>query len=403
MARRFAGLAWLALLGASIASTALADDPPGKLLDDTQNRIKLAKESLASTIESALNRASKLPTDNALLILQSAESSVNEATYLSAEEKKNYLAQIAAKRKSLDPAAGASKPTSSKPPTKEEMQESERVRDEINAIKAMEKQGQGAAAKVRLRALQDKYPNNPTLMNFAAVSARQESTKDQSRISGERRASEGAAFTDIDRSSGNVPPNGSISYDKKTWDQASKRNPVGNVASMLSGREKEILKKLDQETKNDFNLVETSFDQVLKMLEKEIGFSLIISKATMEEARITYESKLSYQIPRNVSNRTLLKSVLAELGLTYIIKGELVQVVSFLQAKNEMRVGFMNVATMIRGGPSIDDLIKLIKSTIEPDSWDTSGGNGTITVQPPGTLIIKNSAEVIYRLGAKPK
>ena len=77
-------------------------------------------------------------------------------------------------------------------------------------------------------------------------------------------------------------------------------------------------------------------------------------------------------------------------------------IVSFLQAKNEMRVGIINVATMLRGGQGIDDIIKLIKSTVEPDSWDTSGGNGTITVQPPGSLIIKNSAEVIYQLEQSP-
>jgi len=123
----------------------------------------------------------------------------------------------------------------------------------------------------------------------------------------------------------------------------------------------------------------------------------------MEEVRVAYDTKLTYQIPKNVSKRTLLKGVLAELGMTYILKGELVQVVSFIQAKNEVRVGILDVATLVSTGRNIEDLVKLIKSTVEPDSWDTSGGVGTITIRPPGTLIIKNSAEVIYQLGARPK
>ena len=406
MARRYVGLAWLALLGASIASPALGDDPPGKsnILGDTEARIRLAKQSLSSTVESALSKAGKLPADVALVVLQTVEKEVKDANYLTSEERKTYLDQLSAKRKSLN--AGASAPAAKanvRPPSKDELEESERIRGEINAIKALEKQGQGAVARARLKALQDKYPNHPTLMAFSAVNARQQMNDDQNRISKDRRNSEGSAFTDIDRSSGNVPPNGSISYDPKVWEKAGKRAPFGDVYTRLTGREKEYLKVLDQVTKTDFNLNETGFDQVLKMLEKELGFPLIISKATMDEVRITYESKLTYQIPRNVSKRTLLKSVLAELGLTYIIKGELVQVVSFVQAKNEHRVGVISVASMMRPGSNVDDLIKLIKATVEPDSWDTSGGTGTITFQQPGALIIKNSAEVIYQLGGRPK
>ena len=404
MARRFVGLAWLALLGAPIASPVLADDPPGKLLGETQERFRLARESLTSTVQSAISKAGKLPADAALIVLQSAENDVNEAQFLTADEKKNLLAQLAAKKKGLDAAGMASAPTTpARKPSQEEMKESEFIREEINIIKALEKAGNGAQAQSRLKALQARYPNNQTLLAFATVNSRQGTANDVNRLKSERAANEGNAFTDLDKSAGNVPPNGAMSYDKKTWDKASKRSPVGSVANNLTSKEKEYLKVLDQNSKTDFNLNETSFTEIMKMLEQELGFALVISKATMEEVRITYESKLTYQIPKGVSKRTLLKSVLAELGLTYIIKGELVQVVSFVQAKNEVRVGVMDVATIVRSGTSTDDLIKLIKATIEPDSWDTSGGIGTITIQPPATLIIKNSAEVIYRLGARPK
>ena len=283
------------------------------------------------------------------------------------------------------------------------MQTSERIKDEMNIIRALEKAGESAKAKSRLKALMDKYPNNPSLLAYASVSSRQESVKDQNKTSADRNNTEQAVFGDISRSASNAPANGTMSYDKKVWDKASKRDPVGSVVNNLTKREKDYLRILDQASSTDFNLNETSFDQVLKMLEKELGFKLIISKATMEEVRITYESKLTYQIPRNVTKRTLLKSVLAEMGLTYILKGELVQVVSFIQAKSEMRIGILDISTMVRSGNNINDMVKMIKSIVEPDSWDTSGGTGTITVQPPGTLIIKNSAEVIYQLGSKPR
>lgn len=409
MARHFAGLAWLALLGAAIPSITLADDPPGNLLADTTARIKLAKDALKITVDGAISKAGKLPADAGIIVIQSAEIEVNEATFLTTDEKKGYLAALAAKRKSLE----SGSPTTTTPPSKSsfnnsDLQANERIREELNVIKALEKAGESAKAKGRLKALMDKYPNNSTLMAYATVTARQDSVKDQNKASADRAKSGSAAMTSIDTSAGNVPTNGSgVAYDKDHWnkitDPKTGRPSAGSVTNNLTKKEKDYLRILDQATTADFNLNETSFDQVKLMLEKELGFPLIISKNTMEEVRVAYDTKLTYQIPKNVSKRTLLKGVLAELGMTYILKGELVQIVSFIQAKNEVRVGLLDVGTLVSTGRNIEDLVKLIKSTVEPDSWDTSGGVGTITIRPPGVLIIKNSAEVIYQLGARPR
>ena len=409
MARHFAGLAWLALLGAAIPSITLADDPPGKLLEETTARIKLAKDALKINIDAAISKAGKLPADAGIIVLQSAENEVNEAAFLTPDEKKAFLASLSSKRKGLESGSPNTPATPAKfPPSNSDLQANERIREELNIIKALDKAGETAKAKGRLKALMEKYPNNSALMAYATVSTRQESVKDQNKASADRASNSSAAMKGIETSAGNVPTNNSgVAYDKDHWNKISDpekgRKPTGSVTNNLTKKEKDYLRILDQATTSDFNLNETSFDQVLKMLEKELGFPLIISKATMEEVRVAYDTKLTYQIPKNVSKRTLLKGVLAELGMTYILKGELVQVVSFIQAKNEVRVGILDVATLVSTGRNIEDLVKLIKSTVEPDSWDTSGGVGTITIRPPGTLIIKNSAEVIYQLGARPK
>lgn len=401
---------WFVLAGLSLAflsPAAQADDPPVNQLEETANRIRVAKESLKHTIESALSKAGKLPVDAGIVVLQSAENDVNEANFLTADEKKAYLEQLTGKRKSIE-AAVASPGNKPAPATtsKEENQVNEKVREELNLIKALDKQGHSATAKTRLKALMEKFPQHPALMAYATVTSRQDLARDYSRLQAERNSSTNEAMSDIAKSAGNVPPGGTVKYDPEAFAKASKREPVGSVFSKLTGREKEILRTLDQPSKTDFSFNNTSFDQVIKSLEKELGFQLVISKATMEEVRLSYESTLTYEIPRNVSKRNLLKSVLSELGLTYIIKGEIVQVVSFLQAKNEMRVGVMDVASLINGAgtqQNVNQIINLIKTTVEPDSWEGAGGNGTITFHPPGTLIIKNSAEVIYQLGARPR
>jgi hypothetical protein len=400
MARRLFMLAWLALVGVNCPSIIQADDPPSAL-QDAATRARLAKDALKATVDSAISKAGKLDADAASIVLQSAETEVNEASYLSPADKKALLGQIAARKKELSKPAAAGAPASPTKMPREEVDKNERIREELNIIKALDKNGDSATAKKKLKELAAKYPGTPAISQYLELTSRSEMLNDYNRLSKARGSGEQSALNDV--GPGAVPPNGSIQYDKKAFDNATKRKPFGSVANNLSKREKEILAILDQFSKTHFNFSNTSFEQVKKQLEDELGMQLVIGKQTMEEVRLTYESTLSYEIPKGVTKRNLLKSVLSELGLTYVIKGEILQVVSFTQAKSELRTGMLDVGTLIRNGQNADALIKLIKLQVEPDSWEGAGGNGTITYAGNGLLVIKNSAEVIYQLGARPK
>jgi hypothetical protein len=384
-----------------LAAPALrADDPPNKLLDDTENRIKVANQALRLSVQDALNKAGKLPADAALIVLMEAENQLRESLYLPAEEKKALQDQISAKKRLV----GGIKPGEAAPAQtrgEDRDQVEHEIRQELNSIRTLQQQGQYGAANARLKALAEKYPTHPALIASSTLGSRSEFAKDRQRQARDRAANQQSALNDIDKSTGNVTPD--VKYDPKVWEAAKKRESVGSALTNLTAREKQILQELGKNTAADFVLNNTSFDQVLKMLEKELGFPLVISKATMDDMRITYETVLTYTMPKNVEKRTLLRGVLGELGLTYVIKGETLQVMSVLQAKNEMRAGVIDIRSMMTRGSTPEDLIRFIKATIDPESWDTSGGAGTITFHPPGTLIIRNSAEVIYSLGARRK
>lgn len=404
MARRLFMLAWLALVGVNCPSIIQADDPPSAL-QDAATRARLQKDALKATVDSAISKAGKLDPDAASIVLQSAETEVNEASYLSPADKKAFLGQLAARKKELSKPAAAGTPASPARMPREEVDKNERIREELNIIKALDKNGDSATAKKKLKELAAKYPGTPAISQYLELTSRSEMLNDYNRLSKARGSGEQSALNDV--GPGTVPPNGSIKYDEKKWKDITHpdkgRKPFGSVANNLSKREKEILAILDQFSKTHFNFSNTSFEQVKKQLEDELGMQLVIGKQTMEEVRLTYESTLSYEIPKGVTKRNLLKSVLSELGLTYVIKGEILQVVSFTQAKSELRTGMLDVGTLIRNGQNADALIKLIKLQVEPDSWEGAGGNGTITYAGNGLLVIKNSAEVIYQLGARPK
>lgn len=389
-----------ALLSLVILVPVRADDPPGsKLLEETSNRAKVANQALKATVDDALSKAGKLPTDGALIVLQDAETQVKEASYVSEEERKTLLSQINGKIKSLTQAKPAEE-TRPAAPANDPAALQHQIHQELNAIRALQQQGRQAEAQTRLQALKEQHPNNPAFAIGASLSARQQSARDNDRLSQQRAGYTQSALSNVDKAA-SAGATESIKYDPEVWNKADKRQPI--TLSSLTSREKAVLGKLDEKTTTDFVVNQTPFEQVLKLLEKEIGSPLVISKATMEDMRITYESVLTYSIPKGVSKRTLLRSVLGELGLTYVIKSEVLQVMSILQAKNELRSGVLDIQTMLTRGNNPEDIIRMIKSTVDPDSWDTSGGPGTIFFSPPGTLIIRNSAEVIYNLGARRK
>ena len=178
----------------------------------------------------------------------------------------------------------------------------------------------------------------------------------------------------------------------------------------MTKEEKAILKSLD--TILDVNLPDVSFQEFLDMLKDKTGLDVLVSKQAMEEASVQYDTKL--KIRGKAATRTLLRKVLADLGLTYVVKDATVQVTTVARAKEMMTtrsyyLGDLAPVVDIRWGPVISqalmaqnmvNLVNMITQSIEPGSWQVNGGAGTIAFQPATmTIIVRQSAEVHYLLG----
>jgi hypothetical protein len=106
--------------------------------------------------------------------------------------------------------------------------------------------------------------------------------------------------------------------------------------------------------------------------------------------------------------------MLADLGLTYVIKDEAIQITTPARARDMMvtrvyyigdLVGTTNVflpplLNQLQMSQAIATIIQAVQTEVEPGSWQTNNGNGTIVYDPiTMSLIIKNSAEIHYLLG----
>lgn len=187
------------------------------------------------------------------------------------------------------------------------------------------------------------------------------------------------------------------------WLEKSKKR---SSAAKLTKAEKALLEALKKPVTVDYNMA--TFQSVLDDLSKKLGQNILIDKQTMEEANVTYDTPITLRFNNKVSARTALKRVLADVGLTYVIRKETIEVTTVARAKEMLTtrtyylgdlMGVANpmlpaVANQFQMMQAIGSIINMVQG-IDPESWEGRGGPGTIRFDPVSmSLIIKQSAEM---------
>ena len=92
----------------------------------------------------------------------------------------------------------------------------------------------------------------------------------------------------------------------------------------MTEAEVKLMKALNSPLK-DIDFDKTKFSDVLQYLQDKTGQSIIIPKAILEEVGVTYETGVTLKAD-GVTMRTILKKILGDLNLTYIVKDGTIQV-----------------------------------------------------------------------------
>jgi hypothetical protein len=224
-----------------------------------------------------------------------------------------------------------------------------------------------------------------------------------------RQAAEGFNQTNLAVLRLMIPEYRDISF-PADWPEKSKRRTKG---IQLTEKEKVIVKALN--TLMTIEVEGKTFREVLDYLKDKTGMSFIVDQRALDELNITYKSPVNLNL-RNVTTRTVLKKMLADLGLVYVMKDEAIQITTPARAKEMLSVRMYSVADLMpavdmRFGPivtqlqmyqTLQQLVLLIVGTVEPDSWEVNGkgGLGTISFYAPTmSLVVKQTAEMHYLLG----
>jgi len=179
----------------------------------------------------------------------------------------------------------------------------------------------------------------------------------------------------------------------------------------LTDKEKSLLKTLNSVMSVDY--AKKAFRDVIDDLNERTGQAIILSDESLKEAMVEYDDPVTFKA-KKVTVRTILKKVLADRGLTYILKDGTIQVVTPQKARETLvarsyPVGDLASSLDMRFPPllrrlqmlqNVAQLVDLIQNSIEPSSWQANGGPGTISFyEPTMSLVIRQTAEMHYQLG----
>jgi hypothetical protein len=239
------------------------------------------------------------------------------------------------------------------------------------------------------------------------IASAKEAIKEVHEIRNKKAVAFANTMMQVDKSA--ILPNGDIQF-PANWKELSL---LRSKKSDLTATERAILKALDARISVD--VTDQRFAGMIDYFQKKMGQTIILDKPALDDLNINQESTTVSLHLEKVSTRTALKKMLADLGLTYIVKDEAIFVTTPTKAKDYMTVRTYYVGDLVpqydlRFGPSlgqlqaaqtISQLVNMVQNNIDKDSWEANGkeGGGTIVFNPATmSLIVKQSAEVHYKV-----
>lgn len=367
-------LALLVAVGLALNPAAAQD-----ILDDFKKDRKLAAAKLEKEVEQALQQVSQLKAKEpakAMGIMNTYKFILDDDTFLTKERRDQLLAEVAKQIKGLEPAAAAASKKSA----------AEEQYDKYS--KFTPKQG---------------APKTPYGTAQQIINDVNQKLATEKKYNAQKTANAGKILNDV--SLGDIP-DGYVSFAKGWKETKEIRLMMANKAK-YTPEELALMKAMNSVLTIDFGKP-TPFKDVISYLEERTGQSIVVDPAALKELMIDYETPITFSA-KKVSFRLALKKILGDVGLAYILKGGVVQVVTPQQATKMMTTASYPIADLLPppmpgAGPFFNEareqyyanqIMQMIVMTVEPTSWAVNGGGGTIYYNPVSkAVVVRNSAEM---------
>ncbi len=284
-------------------------------------------------------------------------------------------------------------------------QEAAQIERSLAEIRSLRAAGRTWDARQMQDDLHQRFPNTPAVQAGGLIGSRNDALADNRRFQDQRQTGYLGVQREIERA--NIPVTRDYNLPADWVEKSKRRSP----AMQLTKTERAILEALNKPISPNFD--GQTFGEVISYLEKVIGQPIIVPQGALTEAQITSETPVRLKAER-VTVRTVLKKVLAEVGLAYIIKDQTIQVTTQRGALETLStrtyyVGDLVSVVNVNWGPFVNQfqavqniyqLMNMIVQTIDPLSWQANGGLGRIAFDPISmSIVVRQTAEVHMMLG----
>lgn len=384
--RLWLGLALCTLCLASPAALRAQDD-----LKDAAERVKIAAQKVTAEVGDALARARTLErTDpaEARLVLDRAQRKLRDSQEVGEDVRDRLNRQVAAQQRQIDETIRVERVE------RDMAAEREAGRDKFRSLVGQASQpGKGGVTDIAAQRITGGAAQ-------AAAAAKFRNEREQ-RINDTMRGVITASR----------PIVGSMEF-PSNWEQLTE-NRKKIVGPKMTEKEIALVRILNSTLSVDFN--NNAFKDVINYLQDKTGLGIIIDEASLKDAMVDYDDPVTFKINK-VTVKTVLRKILADKGLSYILKEGTVQVMTAQKAREHMVIRTYPIDDLV--GPSlaaqfygpfvaqaqmagnVNSLIQMIQNSVEPSQWQANGGPGSITYFAPSmSLIIRASAEMHYSLG----
>lgn len=148
------------------------------------------------------------------------------------------------------------------------------------------------------------------------------------------------------------------------------------------GREEAIRRALAKPVTVPFT--ETPLSDVVEFLKEKTSIQIIIDQKALDDVGMTTDTPVTVNVV-GVKLRSALDLMLRQSDLTWTIAHEVLLITTQEEAETMLRARVYDVSDLpaFRNAPDgpipdYDSLIETITATVEPESWDTVGGPGSI-------------------------
>jgi hypothetical protein len=411
-----------ALLLAGFAGPGLAQSDP---LAKAQVARDLADQKAESQVNDAIKEADKVAKVSAFRAIQQLKQEqlgLDLSVSISSGKRAELSKMLQAKIEALKGAPATPADDAAKADTKAAQEkavaamraETKEVNDEIAKVSSLVNAGRTQEAQARAAALVTKYPDNPAAIALGYKGSMSENLATAKAMTKMFESRVLYAFNDVTRSG--MPAKGDIEF-PADWAEKTKRRLK---TEELSPEMKSLVEALDKPV--NVPVAGQSLGEAIQTLSNAIDKPIAIEEKSLEDLNIDLKKPASFN-PGNkpLTARTVLRGLLQSQQLTFVVKDNLIQVVTIDKARTMLvtkayylgdivqGVGPLNGGA-IRWGPFLDYqqtmqnvnvLIDAIKVQVDPYVWKGEGGGpGSITFHFPSmSMIVRAPAEVHATLG----